>query len=113
MRTALLLLVAAIAIAAPAALADGQRASHDCVRGNEVWFTTADRVRLVGHRFGGLRPGARPAVVLAHQSNGSLCEWLPEARRVRINTLQQHHRLSKPRAKPKQTSFLSIEIPLN
>ena len=82
MRTALLLLVAAIAIAAPAALADGQRASHDCVRGNEVWFTTADRVRLVGHRFGGLRPGARPAVVLAHQSNGSLCEWLPEARRL-------------------------------
>ncbi|MEZ0293952.1 MAG: alpha/beta hydrolase [Solirubrobacteraceae bacterium] len=82
MRTALLLLVAAIAVAAPTALADGQRASHDCVRGNEVWFTTADRVRLVGHRFGGLRPGARPAVVLAHQSNGSLCEWLPEARRL-------------------------------
>lgn len=81
MRTALLLL-AAIAITAPAALADGQRASHDCVRGNEAWFTTADRVRLVGHRFGGLRPGTRPAVVLAHQSNGSLCEWLPEARRL-------------------------------
>ena len=81
MRTALLLL-AAIAITPPAALADGQRASHDCVRGNEVWFTTADRVRLVGHRFGGLRPGTRPAVVLAHQSNGSLCEWLPEARRL-------------------------------
>ena len=82
MRTALLLLVAAITIAAPAALADGRRASHDCVRGSEVWFTTADRVRLVGHRFGGARPGARPVVVLAHQSNGSLCEWLPEARRL-------------------------------
>jgi alpha-beta hydrolase superfamily lysophospholipase len=82
MRTVLLLLVVAMAIAAPAALADGQRASHDCVRGGELWFTTADGVRLVGHRFGGLRPGARPAVVLAHQSNGSLCEWLPEARRL-------------------------------
>lgn len=80
MRTSLLLLLAAIAIGAPVALADGQRASHDCVRGNEVWFTTADRVRLVGHRFGGPRPGARPAVVLAHQSNGSLCEWLLTAR---------------------------------
>jgi len=81
MRT-VLLLFAAIAIAAPPALADGQRAGHDCVRGNELRFTTADRVRLVGHRFGGLRPGTRPAVVLAHQSNGSLCEWLPEARRL-------------------------------
>ena len=38
MRTALLLLVAAIAVTAPTALADGQRAGHDCVRGNEVWF---------------------------------------------------------------------------
>jgi alpha-beta hydrolase superfamily lysophospholipase len=83
MRTALVLLVTAIAIAAaPAALGGGQRAAHDCIRGGELWFTTADGVRLVGHRFGGLRPGSRPAVVLAHQSNGSLCEWLPEARRL-------------------------------
>lgn len=82
MRTAVVLLLAAIAIAAPGALAGGERASHDCVRSNELWFTTADGVRLVGHRFGGLRPGTRPAVVLAHQSNGSLCEWLAEARRL-------------------------------
>ena len=82
MRTALLLLVAAIAVAAPAGLAASQRTSHDCVRGGELWFTTTDGVRLVGHRFGGPRPGARPVVVLAHQSNGSLCEWLPEARRL-------------------------------
>ena len=75
------LLLAAIAIAAPGALAGGERAVHDCVRSNELWFTTADGVRLVGHRFGGLRPGTRPAVVLAHQSNGSLCEWLAEAAR--------------------------------
>jgi alpha-beta hydrolase superfamily lysophospholipase len=82
MRTAVLLLLAAVAVATPTSLAGGDGASHDCVRGNELWFTTPDRVRLVGHRFGGLRPGARPAVVLAHQSNGSLCEWLPEARRL-------------------------------
>jgi alpha-beta hydrolase superfamily lysophospholipase len=82
MRTALVLLVAAVAVAAPTGLAGSQRANHDCVRGGELWFTTADGVRLVGHRFGGLRPGARPVVVLAHQSNGSLCEWLPEARRL-------------------------------
>jgi pimeloyl-ACP methyl ester carboxylesterase len=39
-------------------------------------------VQLVGHRFGGARAGSKPAVVLAHMSNGSLCEWLPEARRL-------------------------------
>ncbi len=33
-------------------------------------------------RVGGLRPGTKPVVVLAHMSNGSLCEWLPEARRL-------------------------------
>jgi alpha-beta hydrolase superfamily lysophospholipase len=82
MRTTLLLLLAVLAFAVPPALAGGERATHDCIRGNELSFTTTDGVRLAGHRFGGLRPGARPAVVLAHQSNGSICEWLPEARRL-------------------------------
>ena len=82
MRTPFLLLLAAIALTAPMAFAGSERAGHDCVRDNELRFTTSDRVELVGHRFGGLRPGSRPAVVLAHQSNGSLCEWLPEARRL-------------------------------
>jgi len=81
MRTALTLVLAALAITVPgAAIAGGERSAHDCVRGNELWFRTADGVRLAAHRFGGLRPGTRPAVVLAHQSNGSLCEWLPTAR---------------------------------
>jgi pimeloyl-ACP methyl ester carboxylesterase len=81
MRRSLTLLVLAIGLAA---LAPGASATsaHDCVRGNELWFRAADGVQLVGHRFGGLRPGSRPAVVLAHQSNGSLCEWLPSARRL-------------------------------
>jgi alpha-beta hydrolase superfamily lysophospholipase len=75
-------IVLAALVALPAALAGGERATHDCIRGNELWFRSSDGVRLVGHRFGGLRPGSKPAVVLAHQSNGSLCEWLPAARRL-------------------------------
>ena len=54
--------------------------AHPCVRGNELWFRAADGTRLVGHRFGGKRPGARTAVVLAHMSEGDLCSWLPYAR---------------------------------
>jgi pimeloyl-ACP methyl ester carboxylesterase len=77
-----LLLAAVLALAAPTATARDARAGHDCLRGNELWFRAADGTRLVGHRFGGLRPRAKPAVVLAHQSNGSLCEWLPYARRL-------------------------------
>jgi alpha-beta hydrolase superfamily lysophospholipase len=58
------------------------RSGHACIKGNELWFRSADGVRLVGHRFGGMRPGAKPAVVLAHMSNGDLCEWLPFARNL-------------------------------
>jgi alpha-beta hydrolase superfamily lysophospholipase len=48
------------------------------VRGGELWFYAADGTKLVGHRFG---KGAT-AVVLAHQSEGDLCDWLPYARRL-------------------------------
>jgi alpha-beta hydrolase superfamily lysophospholipase len=82
MRRSLLFVLLALAVGAPAATAREGREAHDCVRGNELWFRAADGVQLVGHRFGGLRPGAKRAVVLAHQSNGSLCEWLPAARRL-------------------------------
>jgi alpha-beta hydrolase superfamily lysophospholipase len=82
MRRSLLLVLLALAVGVPAATARQSRETHDCVRGNELWFRAADGVQLVGHRFGGLRPGTKPAVVLAHQSNGSLCEWLPHARRL-------------------------------
>jgi pimeloyl-ACP methyl ester carboxylesterase len=74
----LLVLLAALAIGAPATARPG----HDCVKGNELWFRTADGVKLVGHRFGGVRPGSKTAVVLAHQSGGSLCEWVPYARKL-------------------------------
>lgn len=74
----LFLLVALLAIAASTAVAAPQRAEHECVRGGELWFYAADRTKLVGHRFG----KGSTAVILAHQSNGDLCEWLPYARRL-------------------------------
>jgi alpha-beta hydrolase superfamily lysophospholipase len=57
-------------------------AAHPCVQKDELWFSAADGTKLVGHRFGGKRPGARTAVVLAHMSEGDLCVWVPYARRL-------------------------------
>ena len=67
-----------LAAAASTAGAATQRAEHACVRGGELWFKAADGTKLVGHRFG----KGTTAVILGHQSNGSLCEWLPYARRL-------------------------------
>ena len=72
------LLVAVLALAASAAGAATQRTEHACVRGGELWFYAADGTKLVGHRFG----KGTTAVILAHQSEGSLCDWLPYARRL-------------------------------
>ena len=77
MRRAFLLVVV-LALAASTAGAGTQRAEHDCVRGGELWFYAADGTKLVGHRFG----KGTTAVILAHQSEGSLCDWLPYARRL-------------------------------
>src|SRR5919204_6511645 len=49
-----------------------------CVRSNPVRFRAADGTRLVGARFG----RGTTAVVLAHQSNGDVCQWTPYARRL-------------------------------
>jgi alpha-beta hydrolase superfamily lysophospholipase len=54
--------------------------AHSCVNGNELWFRAADGTRLVGHRFGGKKPGVRTTIVLAHMSVGDLCQWVPYAR---------------------------------
>jgi hypothetical protein len=62
--------------------AGGSAPSHACVNSNELWFRAADGTRLVGHRFGGAKPGARTAVVMAHMSVGDLCQWVPFARRL-------------------------------
>ncbi len=72
------LLVAVLAVAASTAGAATQRAEHSCVRGGELWFFAADGTKLVGHRFG----KGTTAVILAHQSQGDLCDWLPYARRL-------------------------------
>lgn len=72
------LLAALLAVTASTAAAATQRAEHECVRGGELWFYAGDGTRLVGHRFG----KGTTAVILAHQSEGSLCDWLPYARRL-------------------------------
>lgn len=76
--TRILLLALALLVAAASAGAAPQRAAHDCVQGGELWFHAADGTRLVGHRFG----QGRTAVILAHQSEGDLCDWLPYAKRL-------------------------------
>jgi alpha-beta hydrolase superfamily lysophospholipase len=52
------------------------------VQANELWFRASDGTKLVGHRFGGAKPGRKTAVVLAHMSEGDLCVWAPYARRL-------------------------------
>lgn len=77
MRRAFLLAVM-LAVAASTAAAATHRVEHECVRGGELWFYAGDGTKLVGHRFG----RGTTAVILAHQSEGSLCDWLPYARRL-------------------------------
>jgi alpha-beta hydrolase superfamily lysophospholipase len=72
---------AALAVALCAQAASSSPA-HPCVQKDELWFRAADGTKLVGHRFGGKRPGKRTAVVLAHMSEGDLCSWAPYARRL-------------------------------
>jgi alpha-beta hydrolase superfamily lysophospholipase len=79
---ALILIATTAAVALVLVPVGGTTPSHACVNANELWFRAADGTRLVGHRFGGTRPGARTAVVLAHMSVGDLCQWVPYARRL-------------------------------
>ena len=78
MRRVLALALLASAVVAAGASAGSERAAHGCDRGGEVRFDAADGTRLGGHRFG----QGTTAVILAHQSDGDLCEWLPYARRL-------------------------------
>jgi pimeloyl-ACP methyl ester carboxylesterase len=81
-RAPFVLLAVLAAIAAVLALGSAPGTAHSCISGNEVWFRAADGTKLVGHRFGGTKPGSRTAVVLAHMSVGDLCQWVPYARRL-------------------------------
>jgi pimeloyl-ACP methyl ester carboxylesterase len=74
------LIATGLAVAGALALPATPAPSHPCVSGNELWFRAADGTKLVGHRFGGKKPGAHTAVVLAHMSVGDLCQWVPYAR---------------------------------
>jgi pimeloyl-ACP methyl ester carboxylesterase len=72
----------AVTVALAAAAAGGGTArgnwDHCTPRQGDLRFQAADGTRLVGHRFG----SGRVAVVLAHESRGWLCEWVPYAKRL-------------------------------
>jgi pimeloyl-ACP methyl ester carboxylesterase len=72
----------AVAVVVAAAAAGGGTAGANwdrCTpRQGDLRFRAADGTRLVGHRFG----SGRVAVVLAHESRGWLCEWVPYAKRL-------------------------------
>jgi pimeloyl-ACP methyl ester carboxylesterase len=72
-----LLLVVVVCAASSGALAAGQRDSYCAGRG-DIHFRAADGTRLIGHVFG----RGTTAVVLAHQSQGSLCQWVFYGRRL-------------------------------
>src|SRR5215207_1583063 len=78
MRRLLLLLALLAAVPASTASAGAERAGYTCVAGPDVSFRAADGTKLIGHVFG----SGPKAVVLGHQSQGDLCEWLPYARRL-------------------------------
>ena len=78
MKRVLVLLALVAAGVVSGASASGRQVEHSCVRGGELWFYAADGTKLVGHRFG----KGTTAVILAHQSEGSLCDWVPYARRL-------------------------------
>src|SRR5918994_6400502 len=77
-RRLLLLPLLASAFLAATAAAGTERAGSDCVSGPDVSFRAADGTKLIGHVFG----SGRKAVILGHQSQGSLCEWVTYARRL-------------------------------
>jgi alpha-beta hydrolase superfamily lysophospholipase len=78
---ALAAVLAGAAILATAAAGNPVATIHpECVKAADhartVYFRTADKVRLAGVLFGKGPKG----VVLAHQSRGDLCTWVPYAR---------------------------------
>jgi alpha-beta hydrolase superfamily lysophospholipase len=73
--------LAAVAVALAAQTASSSPA-HPCTQKDELWFRASDGTKLVGHRFGGKKPGKRTTVVLVHMSEGDLCSWAPYARRL-------------------------------
>jgi pimeloyl-ACP methyl ester carboxylesterase len=82
MRRVLLLglLVAGLVPVAIAAAPDRSSvpARDWCIHGNRVRFRAADSTKLVGARYG----RGQVAIVMAHQSDGTLCDWDRYAKRL-------------------------------
>jgi alpha-beta hydrolase superfamily lysophospholipase len=78
MRHALLLLALSAAVLASTASAGAERTGYSCAPGPDVSFRAADGTKLVGHVFG----TGRRAVILGHQSQSNLCDWVTYARRL-------------------------------
>jgi dienelactone hydrolase len=74
----LALLSAVCAVVLALGMTGEPHAATSCAGPGDVRFRAADGVRLNGHRFG----QGTTAVVLAHESRGSLCQWVPYARRL-------------------------------
>jgi alpha-beta hydrolase superfamily lysophospholipase len=75
----IVIVVALTALAAALGGAQPARAVDGCTPASgDVRFRAADGTHLVGHRFG----SGTTAVVLVHQSDGNLCQWVPYARRL-------------------------------
>lgn len=78
MRRGLLLLALVAGVVASTATAGADRVGYSCAPGADVSFRAADGTKLIGHVFG----SGRAVVILGHQSQGSLCEWVAYARRL-------------------------------
>jgi alpha-beta hydrolase superfamily lysophospholipase len=78
MRRILLLLALLAAVPASTATAGADRSGYSCAPGPDVAFRAADGTKLVGHIFG----NGPKAVILGHQSQSNLCDWVMYARRL-------------------------------
>lgn len=76
MRRLLLLSIALILL--PLHAPAGGAADGCTPASGDLHLRAADGTRLLAHRFG----SGRTAVVLAHQSDGTLCQWVPYAKRL-------------------------------
>ena len=78
MRRVLLALALLATVLAATASAGADRTAYSCAPGPDVSFRAADGTKLIGHVFG----TGRKAVILGHQSQSNLCDWVTYARRL-------------------------------
>lgn len=73
-----LILTAAVVAFAASSVSAGKTWDGCTARSGDIRFRAADGTRLVGHRFG----RGRTAIVLAHQTDGDLCQWRSYSKRL-------------------------------